>query len=440
MATTDNHIDVTEESSTEARSRKNSVKDSGEKIISYSAEKIVGNGSFGIVFKATVTQTGETVAIKKVLQDKRFKNRELQIMKLLSHPNVIELKHCFYSSGKDSSERYLNLVLAYVPDTVYQVTREYTKAKQSVPLLIVKLYVYQICRSLAYIHSLGICHRDIKPQNLLVNEATHELVLCDFGSAKKLVRGEPNVAYICSRYYRAPELIFGATDYTTAIDIWSVGCVMAELLLGHPIFPGESGVDQLVEIIKVLGTPTREEIHAMNPNYTEFKFPQIKAHSWGKVLKNRGNSEAIDLVSRMLQYRPDRRILPFEAMAHPFFDELRDPNTWLPNGGQLPPLFNFTRAEQSLHGEIIPRLLPRGMVLPSTSPSRKSSGTTDGTAAAGTSLPPADGRSRGGGSGSGSNSGRLGLGDKMRDRKRSSPSSRGGSRRGKSGTDDAQAQ
>ena len=114
-----------------------------------------------------------------------------------------------------------------------------------------QLYTYQLCRSLAYIHSLGVCHRDIKPQNLLVHPETHLLKLCDFGSAKILVKGEPNVSYICSRYYRAPELIFGATDYTCCIDVWSVGCVLAELLLGVPLFPGESGVDQLVEIIKV---------------------------------------------------------------------------------------------------------------------------------------------------------------------------------------------
>lgn len=164
--------------------------------------------------------------------------------------------------------------------------------------------MYQLFRSLAYIHSLGICHRDIKPQNLLLNPDTAVLKLCDFGSAKQLFQGEPNVSYICSRYYRAPELIFGAINYTTKIglyiwvilfrqnihwfsfnrlDVWSAGCVLAELLLGQPIFPGDSGVDQLVEIIKVLGTPTREQIREMNPNYTEFKFPQIKSHPWQKV-------------------------------------------------------------------------------------------------------------------------------------------------------------
>ncbi|KAF5946113.1 hypothetical protein HYC85_016341 [Camellia sinensis] len=116
-----------------------------------------------------------------------------------------------------------------------------------------------------------------------VNPHSHQLKLCNFGSAKMLVPSEPNISYICSRYYRAPELIFEATEYTTTIDTWSVGCVLAELLLGQPLFLRESGVDQLVEIIKILGTPTREEIRYMNPNYTEFEFPQIKAHPWHKV-------------------------------------------------------------------------------------------------------------------------------------------------------------
>ncbi|KAK7843954.1 shaggy-related protein kinase alpha [Quercus suber] len=126
--------------------------------ISYMAERVVGHGSFGVVFQAKCLETGETVAIKKIF------------------------------------------------------------------------------RALPYIHRcIEVCHRDIKPQNLLVNPHTHQVKLCDFGSAKVLVKGEPNISYICSRYYRALELIFGATEYTTAIDIWSAGCVLAELLLGQVI-------------------------------------------------------------------------------------------------------------------------------------------------------------------------------------------------------------
>lgn len=107
-------------------------------------------------------------------------------------------------------------------------------------------YFYFICLQ----HYLFTCS-DIKPHNLLVDPHTMTLKLCDFGSAKVFVPGEPNVAYICSRFYRAPELIFGSTDYTFSIDVWSMGCVFAELLIGSPLFPGNSGVDQLVEIIKV---------------------------------------------------------------------------------------------------------------------------------------------------------------------------------------------
>jgi len=184
-----------------------------QKDVAYTNCKVIGNGSFGIVFQArmvNVPKDLEDIAIKKVLQDKRFKNRELQIMRLVKHPNVVDLRAFFYSNGEKKDEVYLNLVQEYVPETVYRASRHYVKLKQPMPMLQIKLYMYQLLRSLAYIHSGGICHRDIKPQNLLLNPATGVLKLCDFGSAKILVQGEPNVSYICSRYYRAPELIFGS--------------------------------------------------------------------------------------------------------------------------------------------------------------------------------------------------------------------------------------
>ncbi|KAF9331966.1 regulator of ime2 [Podila minutissima] len=327
--------------------------------LAYTNCKVIGNGSFGVVFQAKLVSNGEDAAIKKVLQDKRFKNRELQIMRLVSHPNIVDLKAFFYSNGEKKDEVFLNLVLEYIPETVYRASRHYSKIKQTMPMLQIKLYMYQLFRSLAYIHALGICHRDIKPQNLLLNPVTGILKLCDFGSAKILIAGEPNVSYICSRYYRAPELIFGATNYTTNIDVWSTGCVMAELMLGQPLFPGESGIDQLVEIIKVLGTPTRDQIKTMNPNYMEHKFPQIKPHPFNKIFRSRTPPEALELISRLLEYTPSRRFTPIEAMIHPFFDELRNPETRLPNGKELPPLFNFTPLELSIRPDLIPMLVPR---------------------------------------------------------------------------------
>ena len=254
---------------------------------------------------------------------------------------------------------YLNLVLEFVSETVYSISRRHQKHAMNLPLVLVKLYLYQLSRALAHIHTLGICHRDIKPQNLLVNPQTQELKLCDFGSAKALIPGEPNVSYICSRYYRAPELIFGSTDYTTAIDIWSQGCVGAELLLGQPLFPGDSGVDQLVEIIKVLGTPTKEEIRSMNSNYMEFKFPQIKGCQWKKIFRNKTPEDAMDFIARTLAYTPSKRIAPLEGCAHAFFDEIRLESTKLPNGdGSLPPLFEFTSHELSVAPEILEKLIP----------------------------------------------------------------------------------
>ncbi|CAM9643347.1 unnamed protein product, partial [Hapterophycus canaliculatus] len=178
-------------------------------------------------------------------------------------------------------ELYLNLVLEFVPETVYSVARTYHKSKQTLPVLLVKLYLYQLARALAHIHALGICHRDIKPQNLLLDPQTHVLKLCDFGSAKILVWGEPNVSYICSRWTRE------------------------------------------ARSVQVLGTPTREEIRAMNYNYSEFKFPQIKAHPWKGVFRSKTPPEALDVVSKMLAYDPLKRIKPLEVCSHEFVDEVR---------------------------------------------------------------------------------------------------------------------
>lgn len=130
------------------------------------------------------------------------------------------------------------------------------------------------------------------------------------------MKGSPNVPYICSRYYRAPELIFGAEDYTTAIDIWSTGCVMAELILGEPIFAGESRIDQLVEIIRVLGTPTRAEMNKMHPDYQDYKHT-IKPYPWSKVFPPTTPELAIAVVKRMVHFPSSFVGYSSQACVHP---------------------------------------------------------------------------------------------------------------------------
>ena len=171
----------------------------------YNLKEELGHGSFGIVFQAKIIHTGEIVAIKKVYQDRKYKNREYTITKELSHPNIIKLLNAFYTTGEKKDEIYLNLVMNYVSDNLNRLIRNYTNEKETFPLFLMKLYTFQVARALNYIHSLKLAHRDIKPQNILIDPSTNRVYLCDFGSAKVLHDDETNVLYICSRYYRAPE-------------------------------------------------------------------------------------------------------------------------------------------------------------------------------------------------------------------------------------------
>ena len=316
----------------------------------------LGMGAFGKVILAIVKQTGEKVAIKKVFQDRRYKNRELPIMKELHHPNIVELKSYFYTKAENCSddEYFLNCIMEYVPQTLSDLISRNRKSHKKFDNLTLKIFSYQMLKCIGYLHSLGICHRDIKPQNILIDPADYTLKLCDFGCAKHLVPTESNISYICSRFYRPPELVVGATKYTTQVDVWSMGCVIAELIINRPIFPGKSATEQLLEIMKILGTPTHEQIKIMNEKFKmSSKLPKISPTSWVEVFKGKTNDELfIDLVSKLLVYEPLKRLSPYQALLHPYFDDLKTKDAKIPKH-----LFEFKQCEINFDKENIEKLL-----------------------------------------------------------------------------------
>ena len=310
----------------------------------------IGRGAFGKVLLAVVKTTGEKVAIKKVFQDRRYKNRELPIMLELHHPNIVELKSYYKTKAENKSEDefFLNCIMEYVPLTLSSLISQNRKKHTKFDPILLKLFSYQMLKCIGYLHSLSICHRDIKPQNILIDPKDYTLKLCDFGCAKHLKKTEPNIAYICSRFYRPPELVVGATKYTPQVDVWSMGCVIAELILNRPLFPGKSATDQFMEIIKVLGTPTSEEIKVMGGKPINVdKLPKCEKKKWKDFFKGKTNDVLlIDLIDKLLVYEPEKRLGPYQAMCHPFFNDIKKKNVILPENKTLPThLFQFKDCE-----------------------------------------------------------------------------------------------
>mmetsp|Transcript_41099 Transcript_41099/g.113254 ORF Transcript_41099/g.113254 Transcript_41099/m.113254 type:complete len:409 (-) Transcript_41099:192-1418(-) len=283
-------------------------------------ECALGRGTFGIVYKAVALDTGREVAIKSIKS--AGAQREIKALQWLrGSPNVVMLLGTFQSDAET-----VNLVFELLPDTLQRIIKHHKHMLGNVmELSYARLYAYQLLRGLASLRRHGVIHRDIKPANLLIDPGTLVLKVCDFGSAKTRAVDEPHQPYMCSRYYRAPELILSAVNYTEAVDIWSAGCVLAEMLIGQPVFPGKDGVDQFGRIIEVLGTPSVSDIQAMNPHYDAavcFQ-PCIEALPWGKVLGPGATPEAADLTGALLRFDPSARPRPLDALGSEFFDGLR---------------------------------------------------------------------------------------------------------------------
>ncbi|OHT13198.1 CMGC family protein kinase [Tritrichomonas foetus] len=301
----------------------------------YKPVKVVGQGAFGVVYTAR-SPDGEIVAIKKVLQDPRYKNRELETISEIHNEYCITLKNSFKTAGRKPNEVYLNLVMDYLPMSLHQFNMGYRKERKYPPLLYVKLFAFELFCGLHYLHSKGITHRDLKPQNVLCDPASGELKICDFGSAKKLLPDERSVSYIASRYYRAPELIFDCVHYTSAIDIWAAGCVVAEMLMaGMPIFPGSSSIGQLYEIVKVIGPPSDDDLrsfqHSQNIQLTTELENPLET-----VLPKHTPPELLDLLTKIFIYNPGNRPTAHECMNHEAFNELFEYDMTMPDGRPFP--------------------------------------------------------------------------------------------------------
>jgi serine/threonine protein kinase len=228
----------------------------------------------------------------------------VEILNLIDHPNCIKLLDSFYSADEHEN-KYLNMIFEYAPS---MTLKEFIR-NGPLPLSTVKNLFYQLCRALEYLHDLNIVHRDLKPENILVQSEDHILKVIDFGSAKRLRNGDPNIAYVVSRFYRAPEVLCGNPYYTTKLDVWSAGCILFELTFGKPLFPGRDTADQLAKIVGVLGSPTQDDLLALNPLVAQrhHEWPPIKPISFVEFFPAE-LKEMADLLTKMLQYNPLKRI------------------------------------------------------------------------------------------------------------------------------------
>ncbi|OHS96972.1 Glycogen synthase kinase-3 [Tritrichomonas foetus] len=296
---------------------------------------ILGRGSFGVVY-SSMAATGEAVAVKKIKTASNKTNRELQVLEALNSPFCLKLIDHFYSTESDAT--FLNLVTEIMPESLGRLIRNLHQSKQPLNPLLTKLFVYELFAGISHLHSLGICHRDIKTDNCLVDPRKGVLKIIDYGCAKFMDSSNgPHQPYIASRIYRAPELLLNSTSYDNKIDIWAAGCVVAEILLDAiPMFQGCDNDDHLVQIMHVLGRPSAsDEASFEHPK----PFPQVEQIcSLENALPLSTDENLLELLRRIFVYNPNKRPTAEECMRSPYFDELFVEGVKLPNGNPLPNL------------------------------------------------------------------------------------------------------
>jgi len=297
----------------------------------YEKIEFLGEGQFATVYKAKDVETDAIVAVKKIKVGSqaeakdginRTALREIKLLQELKHNNIIGLLDVFgYKSNVSLVFDFMDTDLeVIIKDTSIVLTPSHVKA-----------YTLMTMQGLEYLHNSWILHRDLKPNNLLIN-SDGVLKIGDFGLAK--FYGSPNRIYthqVVTRWYRSPELLFGARMYSTGVDMWAIGCIIAELLLRVPFLPGESDLDQLTRIFHTLGTPTEQTWPGVTSlqDYIQFKvFPGIPLRD---IFIAAGN-DLLDLLSALLSVNPAERINCSDALQMPYFSNKPPPSL----GSQLP--------------------------------------------------------------------------------------------------------
>lgn len=297
-----------------------------ERFKRYSLGKLIDHGSFGVVYEAIDNQTGYKVAVKKLFIDHRYQNRELEMLQAVDgHQHILRLDDYYYSNSDPTKDRHLHIVSELMAESLAGYIKRMKKRMEStgisfeqIPVQRVRLFARQLFEALAYVHDLGIIHRDIKPANILLDAHKKSIKLCDWGSAKPIAKQEKSVSYICSRYYRAPELLFGCNDYNEKIDVWSAACVVAELLKLAPVFHGKSSRGQILAVFQVLGTPSSKDVLNMNKAYPHQDFPSLKVLPFETHFPPCTSKEALDFLKQMFVFDPSCRPSAKQALKHPF--------------------------------------------------------------------------------------------------------------------------
>ncbi|KAL5720366.1 Mitogen-activated protein kinase 10 [Ranunculus cassubicifolius] len=295
----------------------------------YKILEVVGKGSYGVVCSALDTHTGDKVAIKKIhdifehISDAARILREIKLLRLLRHPDIVEIKHIMLPpSRKDFKDIYV--VFELMESDLHQVI----KANDDLTREHYQFFLYQLLRALKYIHTANVFHRDLKPKNILAN-ANCKLKICDFGLARVAFNDTPTTIfwtdYVATRWYRAPELCGSFfSRYTPAIDIWSIGCIFAEVLTGKPLFPGKNVVHQLDLMTDLLGTPSLDTISRVRNEKARRYLTSMRKKQPVSFAQKFPNADplALKLLEKLLAFDPKDRPTAEEALADPYFKGL----------------------------------------------------------------------------------------------------------------------